>query len=52
MHGRNIETNVDDTTSTAPAGHISYLARPGGRIGYDVAGAGSLIGLEYSQKNS
>jgi hypothetical protein len=32
--------NADDTTSTALAGNTSCLPRPGGRIGYDVAGAG------------
>ncbi len=37
--------NVDHTTATAPAGHTSYLTRPGGRIGYDVAGAGPLVVL-------
>ena len=37
--------NQDDTTSTAPAGSTSYLTRPGGRIGYDVAGTGPLIVL-------
>jgi len=37
--------NVNDTTSAALAGHASYLARPGGRIGYDVAGAGPLVVL-------
>jgi hypothetical protein len=37
--------NLDSTTSTAPAGSTSYLGRPGGRIGYDVAGTGSLIVL-------
>jgi alpha-beta hydrolase superfamily lysophospholipase len=34
--------NPDDPTSTAAA---SYLDRPDGRIGYDVAGAGQLIVL-------
>ena len=37
--------NQDNTTSTAPAGSTSYLTRPGGRIGYDVAGTGPLIVL-------
>jgi pimeloyl-ACP methyl ester carboxylesterase len=34
--------NLNETTST---GHTSYLSRPGGRIGYDVVGAGPLIVL-------
>jgi pimeloyl-ACP methyl ester carboxylesterase len=41
----NSKTNTDDATSTAPDGHTSYLARPDGRIGYDVAGSGSLVVL-------
>jgi pimeloyl-ACP methyl ester carboxylesterase len=45
MHGRNAEMNVDNATSTTLTGNTSYLARPGGRIGYDVAGAGPLIVL-------
>jgi pimeloyl-ACP methyl ester carboxylesterase len=45
MHGGNAEMNVNNTTGTAPAGHTSYLTRPDGRIGYDVAGTGPLIVL-------
>ncbi len=37
--------NLDHTTSTAPAGATTYLTRPGGRIGYDVAGTGPLMVL-------
>jgi len=37
--------NLNDTTTTAPTGDTSYLDRPGGRIGYDVAGAGPLVVL-------
>jgi pimeloyl-ACP methyl ester carboxylesterase len=37
--------NLDHTTPTAPAGATSYLTRPGGRVGYDVAGTGPLIVL-------
>jgi hypothetical protein len=37
--------NLNDTTSTAPKGNTSYLGRPGGRIGYDVAGTGPLLVL-------
>jgi len=37
--------NVNGTTSAALAGHASYLARPGGRIGYDVAGTGLVLVL-------
>ncbi len=37
--------NPNDPTSTAPASTTSYLDRPDGRIGYDVAGAGPLIVL-------
>jgi hypothetical protein len=37
--------NMNDTTTTAPPGDTSYLGRPGGRIGYDVAGAGPLVVL-------
>ncbi len=37
--------NLDDTTTTARSGDTSYLDRPGGRIGYDVAGAGPLVVL-------
>jgi len=37
--------NVDDITSTASARNTSYLSRPQGRIGYDVAGEGPLIVL-------
>jgi pimeloyl-ACP methyl ester carboxylesterase len=42
---RNTEMNVDDTTSTASAHNTSYLACPGGRVGYDVAGEGPLVVL-------
>lgn len=35
--------NLNDTTSTAP--NTSYLVRPEGRIGYDVAGTGPLLVL-------
>jgi len=45
MHGRNADMNVDHATATEPAGHTRYLDRPGGRIGYDVAGTGPLIVL-------
>jgi len=37
--------NLNDTTSTARTGNTSYLDRPGGRIGYDVAGEGPLVVL-------
>jgi pimeloyl-ACP methyl ester carboxylesterase len=37
--------NMNHATSTAPAGNTSYLSRPSGRIGYDVAGTGPLIVL-------
>jgi pimeloyl-ACP methyl ester carboxylesterase len=37
--------NLNDTTSTAPISNTSYLIRPEGRIGYDVAGAGPLLVL-------
>jgi pimeloyl-ACP methyl ester carboxylesterase len=37
--------NVDGAISTAATGNTSYLDRPGGRIGYDVTGAGPLIVL-------
>ena len=37
--------NGNDTTSTASASDTSYLTRPGGRIGYDVAGEGPLVVL-------
>ena len=37
--------NLNDTTSTAPIGSTSYLVRPEGRIGYDVAGNGPLLVL-------
>jgi osmoprotectant transport system substrate-binding protein len=37
--------NTSGTTSTEQARNTSYLARPEGRIGYDVAGAGSLVVL-------
>jgi pimeloyl-ACP methyl ester carboxylesterase len=37
--------NLNDTTSTAPIGSTSYLVRPEGRVGYDVAGAGPLLVL-------
>jgi pimeloyl-ACP methyl ester carboxylesterase len=36
---------LNDTTTTARTGNTSYLDRPGGRIGYDVAGAGPLVVL-------
>jgi pimeloyl-ACP methyl ester carboxylesterase len=45
MHGGNAEMNANDTTATAPAARTSYLIRPEGRIGYDVAGTGPLIVL-------
>ncbi len=35
--------NLNDTTSTTP--NTSYLVRPEGRIGYDVAGTGPLLVL-------
>ena len=41
----NVEMNTGDATSTAPAVTTSHLARPGGRIGYDVAGSGPLVVL-------
>jgi pimeloyl-ACP methyl ester carboxylesterase len=37
--------NLNDTTATARTGNTSYLDRPGGRIGYDVAGEGPLVVL-------
>jgi len=37
--------NPNDTTSTAPISNTSYLVRPEGRIGYDVAGTGPLLVL-------
>jgi pimeloyl-ACP methyl ester carboxylesterase len=37
--------NLNDTTTAARTGDTSYLDRPGGRIGYDVAGAGPLVVL-------
>jgi pimeloyl-ACP methyl ester carboxylesterase len=37
--------NTSGATSTEQARNTSYLARPEGRIGYDVAGAGSLVVL-------
>jgi len=37
--------NLNDTTTTARTGNTSYLDRPGGRIGYDVAGEGPLVVL-------
>jgi pimeloyl-ACP methyl ester carboxylesterase len=46
MHGRNAEMNARNTTPTKPADNTTrYLARPGGRIGYDVAGEGPLVVL-------
>jgi alpha-beta hydrolase superfamily lysophospholipase len=42
---RNKAMNLNDTTSTAPIGSTSYLVRPEGRIGYDVAGTGPLLVL-------
>jgi hypothetical protein len=33
------------SSSVPPAGETSYLSRPVGRIGYDVAGDGSLVVL-------
>jgi predicted dienelactone hydrolase len=41
----NVEMNTGDAISTAPAVNTSYLARPDGRIGYDVAGSGPLVVL-------
>ena len=37
--------NMDATTSTEAPRDTSYLTRPGGRIGYDVAGGGALVVL-------
>jgi pimeloyl-ACP methyl ester carboxylesterase len=37
--------NVNRMTVTTPADGTSYLTRPGGRIGYDIAGSGPLIVL-------
>jgi pimeloyl-ACP methyl ester carboxylesterase len=37
--------NVGGTTSTERARNTSYLARPEGRIGYDIAGDGPLVVL-------
>jgi alpha-beta hydrolase superfamily lysophospholipase len=37
--------SVNGTTSTASARNVSYLIRPGGRVGYDVAGGGPVIVL-------
>jgi pimeloyl-ACP methyl ester carboxylesterase len=35
--------NADGPVSTEAPSNTSYLTRPGGRIGYDVAGAGPLV---------
>ena len=35
--------NANRMTGTAPADGTSYLTRPGGRIGYDMAGSGPLM---------
>lgn len=46
-----MSTPADDTTrpseprSVPSVPETSYLSRPGGRIGYDVAGDGSQVGL-------
>jgi hypothetical protein len=46
MHGRNAEMNAHNTSPTKLADNTtSYLGRPGGRIGYDVAGQGPLVVL-------
>jgi pimeloyl-ACP methyl ester carboxylesterase len=37
--------NLNNTTPTARTGNTSYLARPEGLIGYDVAGKGPLVVL-------
>jgi pimeloyl-ACP methyl ester carboxylesterase len=37
--------NVDATTSTEAPRNTSYLTRPEGRIGYDIAGGGALVVL-------
>jgi len=37
--------NLNDTTTTARTGNTRYLDRPGGRVGYDVAGEGPLVVL-------
>lgn len=38
-------TSASHASSVAPVQESSYLSRPGGRIGYDVAGDGSLVVL-------
>ena len=43
-HGRTAEMNVDHTTPTTSArGGTQHLARPGGRVGYDVAQSTRLL---------
>ena len=37
--------NVDGPAPAVAPRNTSYLARPGGRIGYDVAGEGPLVVL-------
>lgn len=41
----NETARASHASSAAPVKETSYLARPGGRIGYDVAGDGSLLVL-------
>src|ERR1700734_717122 len=45
MQWRNGDMNVDGPLSAEVPGSTSYRTRPGGRIGYDVAGAGPLVML-------
>src|ERR1700685_1440815 len=42
---RNADMNMDATTSTQAPRNTSYVTRPEGRIGYDVAGVGALVVL-------
>src|ERR1700683_3368513 len=42
---RNADMNMDATTSTEAPRNTSYLTRPEGRIGYDIAGGGALVVL-------
>ena len=45
MLRRNTDMNMDATTSTEAPRNTSYLTRPEGRIGYDIAGGGALVVL-------
>jgi pimeloyl-ACP methyl ester carboxylesterase len=42
---RNADMNMDATTSTEAPRNTTYLTRPEGRIGYDIAGSGDLVVL-------